>query len=215
MHPFDAIQEGIDAAGNGDTVVVLSGTYIGIGNRDIDFGGKAIVLHGISGSASTNINCQRLGRAFVFDSGETSASAVIGFKIRNCHADGNGGAILCDNAHPQFRDCVISSSSVTEGYLGGGIYGTLSFITLDDCSIVDNEPNGIWMSGGGARVLGNIVLSGNDWTGIGLTLEGDGTISLYNGALLNMDNSSISCNITGEYDITVDLGSELVIERWF
>ncbi|UCD29284.1 MAG: hypothetical protein JSV03_02045, partial [Planctomycetota bacterium] len=38
---FNNIQAAIDAAGNGDTIVVGDGTYTGDGNRDIDFKGKA------------------------------------------------------------------------------------------------------------------------------------------------------------------------------
>ncbi|MCP4709030.1 MAG: hypothetical protein GY869_10420 [Planctomycetes bacterium] len=36
-HPFDAIQEGIDAAMDEDVIRVLDGIYMGAGNRDIDF----------------------------------------------------------------------------------------------------------------------------------------------------------------------------------
>ena len=41
-HPFDAIQEAIDASAGEDTVIVLAGVYSGEGNRNIDFGGRAI-----------------------------------------------------------------------------------------------------------------------------------------------------------------------------
>ena len=50
-HPFDAIQEGIDAAVDGDTVLVLDGTYSGTGNRDIGFLGKAITVRSENGPA--------------------------------------------------------------------------------------------------------------------------------------------------------------------
>ena len=50
-HPFDAIQEGINAAVSGvNDVLVLDGTYTGAGNNDLDFGGKAITVQSQNGA---------------------------------------------------------------------------------------------------------------------------------------------------------------------
>ncbi len=43
-HPFDTIQEAIDIAEPSETVIVLTGTYTGQGNRDLDFKGKSITV---------------------------------------------------------------------------------------------------------------------------------------------------------------------------
>ena len=49
---FGSIQAAIDAAQDGDTVVVGDGTYTGEGNRDIRFRGKAITVRSENGPAT-------------------------------------------------------------------------------------------------------------------------------------------------------------------
>src|SRR5262245_63632803 len=49
---FATIQAAIDAAASGDVIELLDGTFHGPGNRDLDPGGKAIVVRSQSGTAA-------------------------------------------------------------------------------------------------------------------------------------------------------------------
>jgi hypothetical protein len=207
-HPFDKIQEGLDAADDGDTVLVADGTYIGAGNKELDFAGKSVVLRATSGAASTTIDCGGSGRAFDFDDGETAGTAVIGFTITGGDTD-YGGAIRCDRSNPQFRDCIITGNTATAH--GGGVYSTYSTLTFANCTISSSEPNGIWAEYGGAKIYGDVKLDGNDWVGNNLMFTGDGTIKLYSDAKMDLANSEIRCNVAGMYDIIVETGEELTV----
>ncbi len=43
-NPYQYIHDGINAAVNNDTVIVMDGTYIGPRNKNLDFKGKAITV---------------------------------------------------------------------------------------------------------------------------------------------------------------------------
>ena len=77
------IQQAIDVAQTGDTVLVYDGIYAGDGNKNLDFKGKRITVTSLNGPASTIIDCEGSGRAFYFHSGETPNSVLSGFTIRN------------------------------------------------------------------------------------------------------------------------------------
>ncbi len=125
------IQAGIDAASNGDTVLVADGIYTGYGNRDLDFHGKAIVVKSVNGADVTIIDCEgsstKRHRGFYFHSNETSSSVLEGFTITNGYGllDGLssgtscvGGAIYCTHSSPIIKNNIIIGNKAS---FGGGI----------------------------------------------------------------------------------------------
>jgi len=143
-HPFDAIQEAIDTASDGDTIVVLNGTYTGDGNRDIDFNGKAVALVSQNGPQDCIIDCQGSEadphRGFHFHNGEGNDSIVEGFTIRNGYILGDapdlwGGGISCNGSSPTIRNNVITRNMATAG---GGIACSFSSPTIINNTITAN-----------------------------------------------------------------------------
>jgi hypothetical protein len=111
------IQEGIDAAQDGDEVVVCDGTYTGLGNKNLDFHGKAITVRSANGPQACIIDCQGDGRGFHFHSGETETSLVTGITIEGGSANSDspgcccGGGILCDDSSPTITNCTITGNT--------------------------------------------------------------------------------------------------------
>ncbi len=167
-HPFDAIQEGMDAAQPGDEVVLADGTYMGVGNRDLDFGGKAITVRSANGDpGACIIDCENSGRGFYFHSGEGTGSTLVGLTITNGNAPwnpgaSNGGAVYCTQSIPTLTDCRISGNRAANG---GGIFCDSSGdATLDNCTINENTAD---ENGGGMYctssdpTLTGCIISGN------------------------------------------------------
>ncbi len=130
------IQAGIDAAVDGDTVLVAAGTYV----ETIDFLGKAITVRSESSADLTIIDGNQNGSVVTFASGEGSASVLEGFTIQN--GTGTvvgeyeyGGGIYCDQTSPTIRDCLITANIA--GF-GGGLHATGSSSTFDSCEFCEN-----------------------------------------------------------------------------
>ena len=176
------IQAGIDAAVNGDTVWVASGTY----NEAINFNGKSIIVESQDGPKATIIDATGLNTSVVkFISGEGNASVLRGFRITG--GDGTvvgssrvGGGIYATGS-PTVEQCEIIDNSVFSptspgAGVGGGIYVNGSMI-LRDCLIADNSasgsPNGL---GGGMRGIGSPIVIRCTFTGnsAGGSLAGTG-----------------------------------------
>ena len=65
------IQDAVDFAKAGDTVVIADGIYIGSRNKNIDFQGKSITVRSENGANRCVINCEGQGQGFLFHNNET------------------------------------------------------------------------------------------------------------------------------------------------
>ncbi len=147
------IQAGIDAAVDGDIVLVAPGTYV----ENIDFLGKAITVQSESGPNATVIDGGHVTSVVTFTNGETESSLLEGFMIRN------GSGTLDD-----------SDDSIVRG---GGIYCYASSPSIDNCTIsgnsADNHGGGFACRESSAPTITNCTISGNiaDYAGGGIACE--------------------------------------------
>ena len=159
-YDYGHIHLAINAAQEGDTVVVAAGVY----QTNIDFQGKNIVL------TSTNPNAQNVtidfpGRnsAVVTFSGQEDANCeLIGFGITGGRGD-EGGGICGNGTKATIRQCAIYDNHADVA--GGGIHDCDGVIS--DCRIQDNraENSAGFGQGGGLYgcdgLISNCTIIGN------------------------------------------------------
>ena len=165
---YTTIQAGIDAANNGDTILVQPGTYV----EAINFIGKNITITSLvstTGDTSyisqTIIDANQTSTAATFNNSEDTTACLNGLTVQNGMAtygggincdgakptlsnlivkdnstDGCGGGIYCSNSDPIIKNSIISSNS--SDWMGAGIYLTNSDPQLENLIIKNNTDNG-------------------------------------------------------------------------
>jgi hypothetical protein len=143
------IQAGVDAAVDGDEVVVADGLFTGPGNRAVSTGTKLITVRSAGGPGACVIDCETEDRAFVLAGG----ARVEGFTIRNgraffggamlvagdativgCDFDGNaadaGGALFVQNSSPAIIGCTFrgNCAQVSDGGAMYNLYGNPALV---------------------------------------------------------------------------------------
>jgi len=136
-NPYPSIQAALDAAEAYAVVQVADGTYTNTGDKNLDFGGKALLLMSTNGPVGCVIDCQGSGRGFLFDGGETRLSVVSGLTLRNGNTNA-GAAVYCSYAGPTIQHCIIEDNTATSPG-GGGFYFYRALTPLvQDCIIRRN-----------------------------------------------------------------------------
>ena len=138
------IQEGIDAAVDGDTVLVAAGVYTGDNNVAISFGVFNIVLMSELGAEQTVVDGDGSARAFRIMSGVDTTTVIQGFTLRNCYGNDNGGAMRLIQSSPTIKDCIFHDNTVF--YNGAAIHLFESTSLIKNCTFYNNAAP--WRGGG-------------------------------------------------------------------
>lgn len=178
---FRTIQQGIDAASSGDTVIVAPGTYY----ENIQFGGENIVLQSTDPDnpdtvSRTIIDAFGSGRVVTFSGSESGACVLSGFTIRNGMVEGVGGAGIRGNGtHAAItRNVITNNQIVGVNNRGGGIaycHGIIRDNIVEGNSSGD-QGAGIYSCGG--VIEGNIVQNNTAYRSGGGLSYCEGTIKL-------------------------------------
>lgn len=194
------IQAGINAAVNGDTVLVAPGTY----NEAITIGSKDIVVKSSGGSGVTFIDAHRTNRVVTLTGSMGRSTRLEGFTIRN----GNGGilvngpsATIVNNVITtnvgltgigmdiEFSSPLVISNTITGNFVsggsggrGGGIYvGGAASAEIVHNFISNNGQGGVALFAAGTPILRENIITGNTnangtWGGISLANFADALI---------------------------------------
>ncbi len=190
---FPTLSAGIAAARDGDTVLVADGNYTGAANRNLDCGGKDIVVRSENGPEHCIIDCERDGRAFVFDSGAASVATIEGLTLTG----GSRGAIFCGrDTRPTLRNCLITNNTNRDS--GGGIEVLLAELRLESCRIVNNATS--YRGGGIAAESSRITMDRCQISGNRTDYPGDSLQGLGGGLyLFATDIDASNCVIRENY----------------
>ncbi len=178
---FSTIQAAVDAAVDGDTIVIETGTYTGPGNSDIDLRGKAIMVQGADPEnpevvQATVIDCQGSEKSphRGFTIANCNGAEIAGLTITNGLASA-GGAVYCENSTVEMTSCRIignatlagTGTSTSAGGPGGGICAMASALVLRACDIRGNTAGqgmdsregrgGSGGDGGGVYAMSSVV----------------------------------------------------------
>jgi hypothetical protein len=143
---YRTIQAAINAAVDGDTVLISPGTYY----ETISFNGKSIAVIGTDGPRATVIDAEGMNKTVVeIKNSRGPQTKLEGFTIQHGEGKGEGRGILIKSAVAQITNCVITDNHAVN-LSGGGAFQSSSEATWTDCAFIGNSAR----QGGGIESAG-------------------------------------------------------------
>ena len=219
------IQDAVDAAVDGDLILVTNGVYAtggffnGVTNRVAVT--KPVTVQSVNGPEVTaivgyQVPTTRYGSAAIRCVYLTNGAVLAGFTLTNgatkSSGSTSGGGVYCQSASAVVSNCVILNNAAYSP--GGGAYsGTLYncilsgnrssgayYSTLNNCQLIGNLAG----NGGGANncTLNNCLVSGNVASGAEGGAGGAGGGAYYS----TLRNCTVTCNGAYFYGLSSDSG---------
>jgi len=142
---YPTIQAGVDAASEGDTVLVAPGTYTGPGNYAIHIVGKGLTVCSEAGPSLTIIDCEENDRAFRVGC-MLSVPLIKGFTIINGQANKSdpyesGGAIYTNLCSLRLEQCVLAANQAEGGAAAVRVQGARCHLV--NCTFIGNKGDAV------------------------------------------------------------------------
>lgn len=216
---YATIQAGMDAATEGDTVLVAPGIYTGAGNWDLNFHGVNVVLLSVGGADVTVIDCGASAgnhRGLSAVSGEDTTSEVNGFTITNAASTGSyaeDAAVYMEGSGLTLKNCLITGNGGHGLQSSGNNYVPTATLQMKGCLVAQNArsgaalwrcdgvidssafaqngEDGLWLAGPTGIAVYHSLMEGNQRYGINIWVLG--------GPGLEIANNTMVGNLTGLY----------------
>ena len=230
---YATIQAGINAAANGDTVLVDTGTYFEnliIEDKSLILASNYLLTQDTSYISETIIDGNSEGSVITINNSGDSLMSICGFTLQNGsgYYDGSyfyGGGVYCDSSNLKLNNLKICNNSAISMYhrgFGGGITCTSSQVEIDSVELYNNRSS----YGGGIAfgrvdaVIRNSMINYNlsDKDGGGIYISGNDsiphTVDFYNVEILynrsEIDGGGLFCTT----DLIISLTDSKIIGNY-